>query len=114
MRQDAGRFSGADPVMGGCLKTAYPQRSRCATIRWATIAAVNWSLSWTRFRPLFRSAKATDPAMSLGSARVSFGSRSGMANHAMPGRTDQERIARSVGHLVESLDLFDDFGDLSI
>jgi hypothetical protein len=76
--QDAAGFNGADPIMGGCLKMAYPQRSRCAMIRWETIAAVNWSLSWTRFRPLFRSAKATDPAMSLGSAGVSFPS-SGMA-----------------------------------
>jgi hypothetical protein len=59
--------------------TTNPARSKCRTIRLATIAAIYVSESWTRFLPLNCRAKAIESAMSLGSAGVSLSSGSGMA-----------------------------------
>jgi hypothetical protein len=85
--QLAGGLSGADPPIGGRFITTKPHFSRCRTIRCAAIEAIIASLSWTRFRPENSNAKATDSAMSLASAGVSFSSRSGMRHSG----TERER-----------------------
>ena len=51
---------------GRLFKTTKPDRSKCRTMRFAATEAVMRSESWTRFRPLNKSAKATDSAMSAG------------------------------------------------
>jgi hypothetical protein len=66
------------PPGAGLFMTTNPARSKCRTIRFATIAAMYISESCTRFLPLNCRAKAMEPAMSLGSARVSLSSGSGI------------------------------------